>query len=107
LFFAILPTANGFWASFLWPKEYLLIANFVDDFERRTTAGTAFAVALAFIENGFLRPGMWQTLQPYEKNVLTKLNFMGGGNDNYDELPAGLRFLERKYPAKPVQIERA
>src|SRR5262249_20370443 len=35
LFFSVLPSNGGFWASFLWPREYTLMREFVVEVERR------------------------------------------------------------------------
>jgi len=107
LFFSILPAKLGFWVSFLWPTEYGLMKTFVDDFERIATVGTAYGVALGFVENTFLKPSTWTRFTLEEKSVITRLTFMGVANDDYSGLPNALAFLANQYPGKPAKIVSA
>ena len=69
VFLSVLPSADGFWASFLWPRGYELIDEFVKDVEQSyATVGGIYAVALAHIENTFLRPTFWKGLSTAHKN---------------------------------------
>jgi hypothetical protein len=104
LFFSILPTQSGFWVSFSWPAEYQLMKDFVAEFERIATIGTSYGVALAFVENTFLKPSKWQSLTEPEKNTFTRLSLMGAVDDDYSALSRALSFLSNKYPTRPVEI---
>lgn len=104
--FSMLPTKNGIWASFLWPKEYKIIKTFVLDLDLQATKlGTIYGLALTFTENCFLRPSAWQALSPQNKREVSKLAWMGVADDNYRELPPTLRLFESLYPTKVLRVK--
>ena len=104
LLFSILPTRNGLWVSFLWPSEYSSMHAFVEDFAQMATVGAAYGVALAFVENSFIRPSALPAITAHDPNIITRLALMGVVNHDYRGLPDALQALARYYPAKPVEM---
>jgi hypothetical protein len=103
LLFSILPATSGFWVSFLWSTEHKLMGTFVEDFARMATVGTAYGVALAYVENSFMKPSVWRTMGARDQEIITKLTLMGTVNDDYSRLPEALRFLANRYPITPTE----
>jgi hypothetical protein len=100
LFLSILPDGNGTWASFMWPKKFQLMTDFVAGIANEgPKLGTVYAVALAFIENTFLRPNWWSAQSHSDQNILRQLAFMGVADDDYRALPTCVRRLEKLAPA--------
>lgn len=108
LFFAVLPSNGGFWASFLWPREYNLMRDFVHEVERRgPKVGTIYGTALAFVENTFLRPSVWNALPTDDKQIFKTLNWMGVSDDEYGRLPRCIESLERMYPELASHVAKS
>jgi hypothetical protein len=68
--------------------------------QRGPKVGTIYGTALAFVENSFLRPSVWNALSPRHKRLFKTLNWMGitDNGQEYVELPSCIESLERMYP---------
>ena len=98
VFFSILPDSEGFWASFLWPRSYSLVARFVKDVEENyCTIGGMYAVALAHIENTFLRPSFWERLSGEEKDRFQFLAMMDVMHRDYARTKKEAAALKSRY----------
>jgi len=84
VFLSVLPSTKGFWASFLWPRGYELIEEFVNEIEQSyATVDGMYAVALAHIENTFLRPSFWKGLGTAQKARFQFLAMMDVAHRDY------------------------
>lgn len=99
VFFSVLPNKDGFWASFLWLRSHLLMEHFVRDVERNyCSVGGIYSVALAHIENSFLRPSFWEGLSERHKQALQFLMMMDVLHRDYPRIKAVADELSALYP---------
>jgi len=107
VFFSILPSQNGFWASFLWLRTHSLMERFVADMERSFySPGGIYAVALSHIENTFLRPSFWEALPEKHKASFHYLMLMDVLHRDYARVKAVAGELAALYPAPADQVVR-
>lgn len=107
VFLSVLPSVDGFWASFLWPRGYLLIERFVEDIEQNySTIGGVYSVALAHIENSFLRPSFWEGLNGKQKERLQFLAMMDVMHRDYVRTKREVNELNALYPTPPDLVLR-
>lgn len=107
VFFSILPSKSGFWASFLWLRTQSLMERYVADVERNfCSPGGIYAVALAHIENTFLRPSFWETLPERQKQSFQFLMLMDVLHRDYAQAKAVAGELAKLYPAVTDQVVR-
>ena len=107
VFFSILPNKDRFWASFLWLRTHSLMERFVADVERSfCSPGGIYAVALAHIENTFLRPSFWEALPEQQKASLHFLMLMDVLHRDYARAKTVAGELAALYPTSADQVLR-
>jgi hypothetical protein len=107
VFFSILPSKDGFWASFLWLRTHSLMERFVADVERNfCSRGGIYAVALAHIENTFLRPSYWEVLTEAQQASLHFLMWMDVLHRDHARARTVARELAALHPAPADQVLR-
>jgi hypothetical protein len=107
VFLSVLPSVDGFWASFLWPRSYLLMERFVEDIEQNySTIGGIYSVALAHIENSFLRPSFWEGLNEKQKERLQFLAMMDVMHRDYARTKREVNELSALHPTPPDLVLR-
>lgn len=107
VFLSVLPSVNGFWASFLWPRSYLLMEQYVHDVERNyCTVGGIYSVALAHIENSFLRPSYWEGSSERQKERLQFLATMDVMHRDYPRIKREADELKALHPMGPDIVLR-
>lgn len=107
VFLSVLPNVDGFWASFLWPRNYALMEQFVKDIEYNYAAvGGIYSVALAHIENSFMRPSFWEGLNKSGKERLQFLTMMDVMHRDYDRAKMVAREMNALYPMQADLVLR-
>ncbi len=107
VFLSILPDTAGFWASFVWPGSYSLMERFVEDIGKNyCTVGGVYAVALAHIENTFLRPSYWKGSSERTKERLHFLAMMDLMHRDYARVTEEAKELKARHPTQADLVLR-
>ena len=104
--FSILPTkTQTFWASLLWQKSHTLLDKLTDDLRTNfCTVGGIYALATAHIENTFLRPSFWASLDNEKKAFFHFLSLMDVLHFDYVRAKAAADALSEFRPTLPDQV---